>query len=176
MLGATETFAAAELLDGFFERETDLKDGLRTASQTDLLAIVRIRTGIAVVAVEGKVEESFGPLIGDQQHLSAGQRTRLAGLRALFGVADHDVSDLRYQLFHRAAAAVFEAQRYACPTALLLVHSFSDRSTGYDDFCTFASSIGVGSGPPMTILGPKTVDGISLYAGWLSDRVPTIRS
>jgi hypothetical protein len=90
-------------------------------------------------------------------------------------VAERDVSDLRYQLFHRAAAAVFEAQHYACLNALLLVHSFSSRSTGYDDFCAFASSIGVGAGPPMTILGPKTVDGISLYAGWLSDRLPATR-
>jgi hypothetical protein len=172
MLDGTEAFRGAELVDGFFERETDLRDGLRRASQTDLLAIIRVRGELAVIAVEAKVEESFGELIGNQQTLSDGQRTRLAGLRTLFGVRERDVSALRYQLFHRAAAAVFEAQRYACLNTLLLVQSFSANLTGFDDFSRFASTIGLGVGPPMTVLGPKMLDGVSLYAGWLVDQLP----
>ena len=172
MLDGTEAFAEAEFIDSFFERETDLQDGLPRASQTDLLAIIRVRSGLAILAVEGKVEEPFGRLIGDQQQLSAGQKKRLAGLQAMLGVQGRDVSALRYQLFHRAAAAVLEAQLYACPKALLLVYSFSPTITGCCDFAAFASSVGLGSGPPMTVLGPNDVRGIALYAGWLTDRLP----
>jgi hypothetical protein len=174
MLDGTEVFAGAELVDGFFERETDLKDGLPRASQTDLLAIIRIQSGLAVLAVEGKVEEPFGQLIGDQRQLSAGQKKRLSGLQALFDVPDRALADLRYQLFHRAAATIFEAQRYACRNALLLVHSFSTNLTGHSDFSAFASAIGLGATAPMTVIGPKAVNGVSLYAGWLTDPVPGV--
>ena len=149
-----------------------MSPGLPRASQTDLLAIIRVRNEIAVIAVEGKVEESFGPLIGDQKHLSAGQKDRLSHLRKLFDVSERDVSTLRYQLFHRAAAAVFEAQRYACTKAFLLVHSFSPKLTGYNDFSAFASAIGLGEGPLGAVLGATTVNSISLYAAWLTDRLP----
>jgi len=174
MLDETATFGGAELIDGFFERKTDLRDGLRGPSQTDLLAIIRIRRGIAVLAVEEKVEESFGNIIGNQESYSEGKKIRPAGLQALLGVQDKDVSRLRYQLFPRAAAAVFEYQRYNCNNAFLLVYSFSAQQTGYDDFCAFARAVGLGDGPPMTTLGPKTIDGVSLYAGWLSDALPTV--
>lgn len=172
LLDGTETFAGAELVDGFFERETNLQDGLPRASQTDLLAIIRIKSGLAVLAVEGKVEEPFERVIGNQRHLSPGQRKRLAGLQAFFGIPDADVSALRYQLFHRAAAAVLEAKRYACRNAFLLVQSFSPNLTGHGDFSAFALAIGLGVGPAMTVLGPKAVDGVSLYAGWLADQLP----
>lgn len=34
--------------------------------ETDLLAIVRLQSGNAVLAVEGKVDEPFGPLVDDR--------------------------------------------------------------------------------------------------------------
>ncbi len=53
-------FAGAALLDAFLERQTDLRDGLRGLSQTDLLALARTSSGLAVIGVEAKVEEAFG--------------------------------------------------------------------------------------------------------------------
>ena len=58
-------FAGAELVDAVLERQTSLEDGIRGHSQTDLLAIIGLGPALAVAAVEGKVEESFGPLIAD---------------------------------------------------------------------------------------------------------------
>ncbi len=84
LLDGTETFAGAERMDGFCDRETNLRDGLARASGTDPLAIIRIKGALAVRAVGGKVEEPFGPLIGDQGQFGAGQKNRLqAGLQAL---------------------------------------------------------------------------------------------
>ena len=57
-------FAGAELVDAFLERCTELGDG-STPSQTDVLAILRLPDEIAVMAIEGKVDESFGPLTSE---------------------------------------------------------------------------------------------------------------
>jgi hypothetical protein len=51
------------LVDAILERKTDLRDGVRGRSQTDLLAILGLDRNLAVAAVEGKVDESFGPLL-----------------------------------------------------------------------------------------------------------------
>lgn len=173
VLAGHPMFADAVLLDAFLERETDLRDGLGRHSQTDLLALLRLKGGLAVLGVEAKVEESFGGLIGDQSSLSAGQRKRLAGLAELFGVEAGGLSGLRYQLFHRAAATVFEADRYGAATAVLLVQSFSPTLTGFSDFAAFLGAAGVAEGVgPGQIVGPKRVLGLDFYAGWLADVLP----
>jgi hypothetical protein len=51
-------FSSVELIDAFLERKVDLRTAGRE-SQTDLLAIVGLERDIAVLAVEGKVDESF---------------------------------------------------------------------------------------------------------------------
>ena len=51
-------YARAELVDGFFEREVDLKSAGRN-SQTDLMVVAGLDETLGIIAVEGKVEESF---------------------------------------------------------------------------------------------------------------------
>ena len=166
-------FRRSQLVDAFFERQTDLRDGFGGPSQTDLLIVLQTEGGLAIIGVEGKVEESFGPLIGDQTHFTPNQRTRLEKLADLFGLAGRDLSHLRYQLFHRAAAAVCEADRYAAPTAVLLVHWFSKARTGFLDFtrfwCELTGETDVCEG---ALLGPARVLGIDLYAAWVADALP----
>ncbi len=62
VLDTCPDYADAELIEGLFEREVDLRTPGRP-SQTDLLALVRLDRGYAVIAVEGKVEEPFGDLV-----------------------------------------------------------------------------------------------------------------
>ena len=169
VLDSCDPFTSSTLLEAFFERETDLRDGLGRGSQTDLLALVRTRGGVAVVAVEGKVEESFGALIGNRAALSPGQQERLRGLCRLFEVDEAHLGPLRYQLLHRAAAAVFEADRYGAKTCMLLVHSFSPHHTGRIDFERFCDSLGLGGSGDMR--GPIDVLGVQLYAAWVADRL-----
>src|SRR5690606_21916130 len=109
-------FRGAELVDAFFERDTRLGDDGR-CSQTDLLAVLGLAGGgLAVMGVEAKVAEPFGPLIGDELagEPSARKRERITRLARMIGL-DPDgghMDDLRYQLLHRTAAALFEAERY----------------------------------------------------------------
>lgn len=172
LLDTSERFAGAELVDGFFERQTELGDGRRRASQTDLLALLRVRDTLAVMAVEAKVEEPFGDPIGDQAHLTEGQRGRLAWLAAFLGMSGQPLGHLRYQLFHRAAAAVIEAERHASATALLLVQSFSQRRTGFADFAAFAAALGFGTPQPMQITASKRIRDVDFSMAWLADDLP----
>ena len=62
VLDTCPDYAGAHLVEGLFERDVDLRTPGRR-SQTDLLAFVKLTHGNAVIAVEGKVEESFGPYV-----------------------------------------------------------------------------------------------------------------
>jgi hypothetical protein len=55
------TFSHAVLLKAIFEKQTEL-DSLGRPSQTDVLALLRLPTGLAILGIEAKVDESFGPI------------------------------------------------------------------------------------------------------------------
>lgn len=54
---------------------------------------------------------------------------------------------LRYQLFHRTAAAIYEAECYRTKTALLFVHSFKAKRTRWGDFEKCLRAVGLASSP-----------------------------
>lgn len=173
VLDQSPEFKGAELIDAWLERCTDLGDGRGTASQTDLLAVLGIGDELAVMGIEAKVTESFGPLvsewIGDG---SEGKEDRLQRLCDLLGFNRSNVNDLRYQLFHRTAAAILEARRYRAKMAVLMVHSFCDDATGLSDFLGFFERMGVKGAGRDALSEPATVAEITLWAGWTSDRCP----
>jgi hypothetical protein len=170
---AHSRFRGAELVDAILERQTDLRDGVHGPSQTDLLAVLGLESTLAVLAVEGKVDESFGPLVSEWSTGNEPRRTRLQTLTKLLDLAGQDIAGLRYQLLHRTAAAVYEAERYRAPVALMLVHSFSPRRSGWGGFAAFLQAIGLSKKPtPNEVLGPKRVARIELYAAWLADDMP----
>ncbi|MGE7768340.1 DUF6946 family protein [Peribacillus sp. NPDC096540] len=85
--------------------------------------------------VEGKVNEDFGRTICKRLGLkpSSGLRQRVKFLLEtleLERLSDVDISGIRYQLLHRAASAIFLAQKFTSPNALMLIHSFSEGDKG----------------------------------------------
>ena len=64
VLETAPEYAQAELVDGFFEREVELGSPGRN-SQTDLMVIAGLGDELGIIAVEGKVEESFAELVRD---------------------------------------------------------------------------------------------------------------
>lgn len=132
----------AKLLIGLPEHKVPLPGGSRP-SQTDLFALVRVGAETMALAVEGKVDESFGPTIGEWlDAASEGKQDRLAFLHETLGVAAPAAPDLRYQLFHRTASAVIEAERFKTDRAGMIVHSFSRSGDGFEDFAAFVSLFG----------------------------------
>lgn len=131
-----------ELLAALPEWETPLPGGDRP-SFTDVMAITRNELGLAVVAVEAKVNEPFGPTVGEKRAwASPGQAHRLAYLESLLDVSNAFAGNVRYQLLHRTASAVLTARQFHAPTAVLLIHSFSSTAKWRDDFEAFCVAMG----------------------------------
>ena len=175
VLGQSDTFRGAQLVEGFFEHNTSLRTAGRD-SQTDLLAVVRMSSGLGIIGVEGKVDESFGPLVRDWNDGSIGKTRRLASLLKTLNIDLGSALDLRYQLFHRTAAAVYESQRYGAGQAMMLVHSFSPNFAGFDDFAKFAEVLGTPVREPNSVSVEIALDGIAVSLSWVADRPGELRS
>ena len=155
------------LLAAFPEWEVPLPGGT-TASQTDLLVLARSSRGLVVIAVEGKVEEPFGPTLGEKrQGASAGQSKRLEYLHTVLGLKQPAPGHLRYQLFHRTASALLAAQEFTASIAVMLVHSFSKDAAWFQDFSDFAGHLGAESGKD--VLAPVAGHNQpELFLGWVT--------
>jgi hypothetical protein len=139
-------FAEIEALAVLPEHQTPLPGGGR-ASQTDALVVARTPDGLVVLGVEGKAGESFGPTVAEwERDASRGKIQRLEFLRQQLDL-ETVPGTLRYQLLHRATAALLEAERFFARHAVLLVHSWSPQRVGFADFAAFAALLGVDVAP-----------------------------
>jgi hypothetical protein len=172
LLFTAPDFRAAQLLDGWLERKTDLGDSCGAPSQTDLLALLDLGEELAVLAVEAKVDESFGPFVHEWiADGSLRKHKRLRALCARLKIEPDDAMPLRYQLLHRTVAALIEAKRFHARKALLAVQSFCPNATGYEDFAAYCHSIGLGNLERARLAGPVQFEGIDLWAGWMGDSI-----
>jgi hypothetical protein len=154
-----------DLLIAVPEWEVALPGG-STASHTDVLAVGTNSHGLVIVAVEAKVEEPFGPTIGEKRSgASKGQEERLRFLCSTLGLSQDLDGSIRYQLLHRTASAVLTARQFHAHAAVMLVQSFSAKSSWQEDFETFASAIGAPTGPGSVARVPS-VSSPDLYIGW----------
>jgi hypothetical protein len=137
-------FAGLTPILGIPEFEVPLKGGDR-ASQNDIFVLARSHAGPVSIMVEGKVDEAFGPLLGDwleDASPASGKKDRLAFLLKTLGLAQQPADTIRYQLLHRAASAVLAGEQYHAVAAVLVVHSFSRQEAGRDDFAAFCRLFG----------------------------------
>jgi Domain of unknown function (DUF6946) len=116
--------------------------GGRLESQTDVFVLARRPRGLVAIAVEGKVDEAFGPTVERQTNPFRGVEERSKRCRKCLGLSDVPGS-IRYQLLHRTASAVLAARQYCAAAAVLLVHSFSPTDRWFEDFSAFAGLFGV---------------------------------
>jgi hypothetical protein len=167
VLKTAPEYARAEFVDGFFEREVELGSPGRN-SQTDLMVIAGLDDEIGIIAVEGKVEESFAEPVATWNS-APGKQRRLERLCKTLGLDAAGVGSIRYQLLHRTASAIYEAKRYRCRHALLLVHSFSSAHRWFDDFAAFSRAMQLPTERPDECSIAKACEGVSLRLAWASD-------
>ncbi len=152
----------------FPEYKVDLPGGSR-ASQSDIFALAKGTNGLIAIIVEGKCKEPFGELVADWiSHETKGKRVRLDYLIDLLRLSPEQASHIRYQLLHRAASTVLEAQRFLCKTGVMLVHSFARSEDSFADYCQFLSLYGL-SAKKNSINGPVRLCSIDIYFGWVQD-------
>jgi hypothetical protein len=156
-----------EVLAGFPEYPVRLPGG-STASQTDLLAIARNDAGLTVIAVEGKVEETAGPTLAQKrEEASAGVKARLQALHDILALHADLPGAVRYQFLHRCASALLTAKQYHAQAAVMVIHSFSGSSTGYEDFELFCTTIGMHAAKDVVLRYPGA-SSPQLYLVWCS--------
>ena len=158
--------ASAEPLLIFPEWKVSLPGG-RRPSQNDVWALARSAEGLISVTVEGKVKESFDKTLAEWKvDASPGKGARLAFLAEVLGLATPLNDAVRYQLLHRAASAVIEAERFGAAHAVMLVHSFSQEDLWFDDFALFVSQFGLNA-EVGRIASATARNGMPLHLGWV---------
>jgi hypothetical protein len=158
-------FPALELLLALPEHKVPLPGGSRP-SQNDIWVLARSESQLISIAVGGKVSEPFGPTVQEWQARSTpGKRARLAYLLSLLELpAVPDAT--RYQLLHRTASAIIEAQRFHAAQAVMLVHSFSQSGEWFADYATFVALLGGRAAEDsLTPVGSRA--GVQLHLAWV---------
>lgn len=154
-----------ELLLAIPEHKVPLPGG-RRESQCDVFALVRASNNTISLAVEAKVNEPFGPTVKEwMQNPSPGKRERISFICETLGLERPLPEKLRYQLLHRTAAAVIEAQRFKTDRAAMVVQSFSQQHRWFEDFALFCEAMGQHAelNQPFEIVLPS---GLPLTLGW----------
>jgi hypothetical protein len=157
--------AGLDLLLAVPEWEVELPGGV-TTSHTDILAVTRNERGLVVVAVEAKVDEEFGPTVGQKRvAATGGQLERLKYLEQVLRLQAPLPDSIRYQLIHRTASAVLVAQTFHAHVGVMLVQSFSQAGRWREDFEAFCQVLGIASARA----GVAAVPGHTmprLFVGW----------
>ena len=162
----------AEMLLGIPEAGTKLPGG-GYDSQTDLFVLAKSSDGLITITVEGKVNESFDQITEKWLHKDervANRQERLNGLCEILGIDVEVALGLRYQLLHRTASALIEAERYSAITGIMLVHSFSSERKWFEDYEAFGTAMGV-SVEYGQLVDVGIRSGRRLLLGWLTSPV-----
>lgn len=137
-------------------------------SQCDVFALLRHGDDIVTMAVEAKVAEPFGPTIGEWLETGGqGRADRLQALCEIIELPHPPPSNLRYQLFHRTAAAVLEARRFRARGAAMIVHSFSLEHQWHADFAAFCAFMGL-SGERAVRHERQLTNNLKLSLAWVT--------
>jgi hypothetical protein len=165
-----------ELIEGYFEYQVSLNTHGH-ASQTDLMVLLETRDRNALLAVEGKVREGFG-LSVKTWNKTPGRDDRIRYLCDLLGLFYDDLASLglKYQLVHRTASAVLEAQLRGICRATMLVHTFDPLSSHFRDFQCFCDLLSLPVTGPNQISAFRTVGGVELSLAWVSDSPRSTRA
>jgi hypothetical protein len=125
------------------ELKVSLPGGQRS-SQNDIWVLARSGDSLISIAVEGKVDEPFDrPLKEWLADPSPGKQKRWLFLKEKLGLDEEPDGALMYQLFHRAVSAIIQAEEFRADCAVLVVHSFSQQASWFEQYAAFLRLFGV---------------------------------
>ena len=173
LLATDPQLAGIELLAAIPEYQVALPGGERP-SQNDLFCLGRTDAGLAAITVEGKVDESFGETLDVwRKEASSGKKERLDFLVGTLGLGAVPPGAIRYQLLHRTASAVIEANRFHAHQAVMIVHHFSREGASGDSFADFVRFAGLfdRNVEPGRLVALGEPGGVRLSVGWATGRL-----
>ena len=141
--------AAAKVRTAIPGHDVDIPGG-RKPSRCDVFAEIKTEDGIGAIGITAKADDGFGKNIREWQKDRKGRgRERLSAICHTLETQYPPPLDLSYQPFHRMAAAIYEADDRKAGFAGMIVQSFSQRRTGYDEFKAFCMLLGASLVPGM---------------------------
>lgn len=164
---AAPEWSNTSIVAGFFEHATAL-DTMTGPSNTDVLLVCNNGSNLGVAAIEAKAGETFGERVQEWK-TTEGRERRYLWACDFFGVDPGECQLLRWQLFHRTAAAVLEARRFCARDAVMVVHDFSSTNASLHDFQAFSDRLKVSGNCVGSISEPISVQGVSLRLSWVRD-------
>jgi hypothetical protein len=161
----------AQLVIGLPEHQVPLEGGGH-ASQNDLWALLRTSHSFVSMAVEAKAGEPLDRTASEwlrDRNTKSRKPLRLAALREHLLLEEADLEAIRYQLLHRAASALIEANRFGAAFALLAVQSFGgdDDRRSFDDVARFAGLYEVEPRKDEVVLLSRRTS-VPLLLAWIS--------
>ena len=160
-------FIDIKILVAFPEYKVPLPGG-KTESQSDVFVLAKGDGKLVSIAVEGKALEGFGETINEwSKNMSHGKETRYKYLVDLLMLNNRDTSEIKYQLLHRTASAIIEAQKFTAQAALMLVHAFSNDPQALSDYQQFLNLFDVTSAQENSLVFAKNIRGIDLHFAWI---------
>jgi len=162
-------FHDVELALAIPEYKVNLEGGERP-SQNDVFALLTCSGGLISMTVEGKATEDFDGKLGSWKKRTSknGVDLRLGQIMAKLGLKTAIPDRIKYQLLHRTASSVIEAERFHAPYAVVVVQSFvtDDSRNHYDDFCEFIQMFGK-IPSKNTLIEISKPCGKRLFAAWV---------
>lgn len=176
-----DQFRNAELLVGIPEHKVALNGGGR-ASHNDIWVLAQNGDSLISIAVEGKVHEPFDKSLKEwynSNDVKSGRLKRfqfLCNILGLDGKCSIEDDILKYQLFHRAASAIIEAERCGAKNAMMMVHSFyiNHEESHFEDYRNFLSLFSINPDDVMElslVTAPDSVGSnkdIQLHFAWIT--------
>lgn len=148
-LEAVAELRGATLVIGLPEHVVDLEGGGH-GSQNDLWALLRVDTRFVSMTVEAKAGEKLDDTVAEwlettktseKSRRKSNKPIRLAAIQRILAIEGVKIDSIRYQLLHRAASALLEAERFCARYAVMLVQSFGGEADEQSraDFANFAT-------------------------------------
>lgn len=170
-------YEEAALVFAVAEHKVSL-DGGGHASQCDLWAMVNTSRGMLSLSVEAKVAEDFGTeslgewlASGKSSRSPQNRQKRWEHIQKFLPRTEDTYSKARYQILHRCAAAVIEAERLGLKHAAFVVQAFeapAERFHDFEEFCGVLRVPAVRGSMAVTSAG-----GVSLGLGWVDCQFAT---
>ena len=156
-----------EFLYGFPEYKVQIPGGAK-ASQNDLYVLAKSKEQLICIMVEGKANEDFGPLVNEWvlKANNGWDNSRLQYLIGLLGLQEKEVGEIRYQLLHRTASALIEAERVGTNKCMVIVHSFSQKQAHFEDYKRFLEMFSI-SPQVNKVCTPVHLNGKQVYFLWV---------
>ncbi len=172
-LDTAPALLGAHLLIGIPEHKVPFEGGGHP-SQNDLWTLLRAGSRLVSMTVEAKAGEKLDHIVQDwlpKDNQPSGKPERLSALKDWLGIPGTDVSHIRYQLLHRTASALKEAERFGASMAVALIQSF-DRfadEESLQDVIKFGNVMGISVKEGDVVRSPRPTK-VPLFIGWVTSQ------